>query len=73
MPAALALDVADRWLTPAILTPQDALALLAPSDGNLWTYHRVGRAVGNARIDRPELIDPVNAESEPSDQLELFG
>ncbi len=73
MPAALALDVADRWLTPEILTPQDALALLAPSDGKLWTYHRVGRAVGNARIDRPELIDPVNAESEPSDQLELFG
>jgi putative SOS response-associated peptidase YedK len=73
MPAALALDVADRWLTPAILTPQDALALLEPSDGNLWTYHRVGRAVGNARIDGPELIEPVNAESEPSDQLELFG
>jgi len=72
MPAALAIDVADRWLSAEILAPQDALALLAPSDANLWTYHRVGRAVGNARSEGPTLIEPATEDPEPNDQLALF-
>ncbi len=72
MPAALSIDLADRWLAPGILTPQDALALLQPSDANLWTYHRVGRAVGNARSEGSALIAPMD-DAEASPQLELFG
>jgi len=72
MPAALAIDVADRWLTPEVLSPGDALALLQPSDADVWTYHRVGRDVGNARSEGPELIEPLTEKPEPSDQLELF-
>ncbi len=72
MPAALDVDAADAWLTPDTLAPGAALALLAPSDPSLWTYHRVGRAVGNARSEGPQLIGPLTGEPEPSAQLALF-
>ena len=72
MPAALPIEVADAWLTPDTLTPEAALALLAPSDPELWTFHRVARTVGNARSEGPALIEPITEDPQSDPQLALF-
>lgn len=45
-----------RWLDPDELDPTAVEDLLDAPDDDLLTWHRVDRAVSNARIDEPRLI-----------------
>nr|WP_275975991.1 SOS response-associated peptidase [Geothrix oryzisoli] len=58
MPAILGDEAAEAWLDPAT-SPADLQALLRPCPDGWIEAHEVGAAVGNARVDRPELILPV--------------
>lgn len=58
MPAILDHAAAEAWLDPAT-TPADLQALLRPCPDGWIEAHEVGPAVGNARVDRAELIRAV--------------
>jgi putative SOS response-associated peptidase YedK len=50
------------WLNPDITAPERLMPLLGPYPAEQMTAYRVGQAVGNPRIDTPELIQPVPQE-----------
>lgn len=58
MPAILDHAAAEAWLDPAT-TPADLQALLRPCPDAWIEAHEVGPAVGNARVDRAEMIRAV--------------
>jgi putative SOS response-associated peptidase YedK len=60
MPAMLAAEQVDEWLTASA---EDAVQLLAPFASIEMTATAVSRAVGNAANEGPELVEPVTPES----------
>jgi len=60
MPVILERDSWSRWLDPDELDPQRLEDLLVPAEEGVLTMHLVGREVRNSRIDRRELIEPLN-------------
>jgi putative SOS response-associated peptidase YedK len=59
MPVILEPGAVARWLDPATRDLDDLADLLGPSPEDVLEAYRVDRAVGNARIDEPRLIQPV--------------
>jgi putative SOS response-associated peptidase YedK len=49
----------DLWLDPSVTDTQDLQPLLVPTLAGTLVHYPVGRAVGNVRNDRPELLDEV--------------
>jgi putative SOS response-associated peptidase YedK len=83
MPAILHGDEIDAWLNTRDVSANVALNFIASPAPGTMKYHPVGRAIGNANNDGPELIAPIDpAEDVPADkpkkratggdQLELF-
>jgi putative SOS response-associated peptidase YedK len=63
MPVILDPDEFERWLDPAVDDPHDVEDLLDPYDDDALQAYAVSRAVGNPRIERPDLIARVTVES----------
>lgn len=49
----------DRWLDPGEQDPQRLEDLLSPARAGTIQGYPVGRAVGNARLDEPHLVQPL--------------
>lgn len=58
MPAVLHAAAIDEWLAPATVSP-DAIALLTPTNADLWIAHAVAPSVGNVRSQGASLIDAL--------------
>ena len=59
VPVILEQDEWERWMDPGQVDPREVEDLLhAPAD-DVLAWHSVGKQVGNARIDVPELVQPV--------------
>ena len=54
-------DAVDTWLTG---TPDQAKALLVPYPSELMRAHRVSRRINKPENDDPELMAPVELETE---------
>lgn len=62
MPAVLSGDAVDKWLDVDAIKPQEAAALVgSPPPGSL-KYHMVGKAVGQADAEGPDLVRPITPE-----------
>lgn len=62
MPAVLRGDAVDKWLDTKNVGPEEAAALAhAPPKGSM-KYHVVGKAVGKAESEGPDLIRPLTPE-----------
>lgn len=59
MPVILPPETWGLWLN-ASRTPSQLQPLMAPLPLCMLALHAVGRAVGNARVDRPDLIEPLS-------------
>ena len=57
MPVILERDDFDRWLDPGAADPRDLHDLLVPCGDEVLEAYPVSRAVGNAGVDRPQLIE----------------
>lgn len=60
MPVMLEAQDWSRWLDADETEPERLEDLLAPARTGLLRIYPVGREVGNARIDKPELAEPMN-------------
>lgn len=59
VPVILEQDEWDRWMDPTQVEPREVEDMLnAPSEG-LLDWYAVGKQVGNARLDVPQLIEPA--------------
>lgn len=60
----LILDSGDweRWLDPALGSPDDVADLIEPQRPGRFAAYPVSRAVGSNRINGPQLLDPVPVE-----------
>lgn len=70
MPVFLDADLADEWLDPHEPASDELLAAAALGGievADRATFHRVGAAVGNVRVNGPELIAPVDTGTDPDD------
>ena len=56
----------DRWLQPTD-PGRPPIDLLRPFDADKMTAWKVDKAVGNAKNDSPELIEPASAAPESSE------
>ena len=65
MPVIIPAKDYDRWLCVDPLRPP--VDLLRPFDADKMTAWKVGKEVGNANNDRPELIEPVRDKDEQTD------
>jgi putative SOS response-associated peptidase YedK len=84
MPAILRGDDAiDSWLNTRDVSAKEAVSLAVPPPRGTMKYHPVGKAVGRADSEGPELIKPIDPSAEPveetpkrrkaaSGQLDLF-
>lgn len=84
MPAILRGDAIERWLNTRDVDVAEAVTLALPPPAGTMKYHPVGRAIGNAANDGPELLVPlapdVDEDAPPSrrkkavggEQLDLF-
>jgi len=71
MPLMIAPRDYERWLEPG--DPQrPPIDLLRPFDSDLMKIWRVKPDVGNVRNNRPDLIDPFDTPTDPSDTPILF-
>ena len=61
MPVILEADEFERWLAPDIEDPEVVEDLMDPFENGLLEAYPVGRAVGNARAEGPDLIHRVDA------------
>lgn len=73
----------EDWLNTRDVDVKDALKLAVTPPPETMRYHRVGRAIGRAAAEGPELIEPANddepeqtpskaGKKPPSAQLDLF-
>lgn len=60
MPVILPPETWGLWLNAA-RTPMQLEPLMAPLPSGMLALHPVGKAVGNARVDRADLIEPFGA------------
>jgi putative SOS response-associated peptidase YedK len=67
MPAILrGRDAIDAWLNTREVTADAAAALVATPPAGTMRYHPVGRAIGKATAEGPELIVPATEEAAPA-------
>ena len=64
MPAILRGAAVDDWLNTRDVDVREALSLAQPAPDGTMTFHPVGRAIGNANSEGPELIVPFEGEWE---------
>ena len=64
MPAILRGAAIDDWLNTRDVDVREALSLAQPAPDGTMTFHPVGRAIGNANSEGPELIVPFEGEWE---------
>ena len=62
MPAILRGDAVDAWLNTRDIDVKDATQLALPLPEGSLKYHPVGKAIGSATAEGPELIRPATAE-----------
>lgn len=63
-PVVLAPDVARRWIDPALTAQQaEEIAQTQGLGAEAFSWHPVGRAVGDAKNDSPELMQPISLAS----------
>ncbi len=62
MPAMLQGEAVDLWLNTREVDVRAATQLALPLPSGSLKYHPVGKAVGRADIDEPELIRELSAE-----------
>jgi putative SOS response-associated peptidase YedK len=67
MPAILRGAAIDDWLNTAEVGPMEAASLAEPPPPGTMTYHPVGKAVGRADAEGPELIEPIDPAAEEED------
>ena len=84
MPAILTGEAIEQWLNTRDVGVKEAISLARPPPAGAMKYHPVGRAVGNANNEGPELIAPIDPDAEDdipakprrkaanSGQLDLF-
>lgn len=70
MPAILAPEAEDKWLTPGVQNLDDLLAHLQPYNGDL-AAHPVSTRVNRPNVDDPTCIAPVQIEDDTPPQLTL--
>ncbi len=63
MPAILRGEAIEAWLNTRDVTGDEAVTLALPAPEGTMRFHPVGRAVGKATLDGPELIAPVTLET----------
>lgn len=59
MPALLRGDAVDQWLNTRDVNARDAAALAVSPPPGTMKYHPVGKAIGKATVEGPELITPI--------------
>lgn len=62
MPAILTGEAIDLWLNTRDVGAKDAVQLALPLPPGSLKYHPVGKAIGSAKAEGPELIRPISAE-----------
>lgn len=63
-PVVLAPDVARRWIDPALTAEQaEEIAQTQGLGAEAFSWYPVGRAVGDAKNDSPELMQPISLAS----------
>lgn len=71
MPAILRSEQAiDDWLNTRDVTARDAMKLASPPPPGAMKYHPVGKAIGSALSEGPELIRPLSAEEMATEAAE---
>ena len=71
MPAILRGEKAiDDWLNTRDVTARDAIKLASPPPPGAMKYHPVGKAIGSALSEGPELIRPLSAEEMATEAAE---
>jgi len=71
MPAILRSEQAiDDWLNTRDVTARDAVQLAAPPPPGAMKFYPVGKAIGSALADGPELIRPLSAEERAAEDAE---
>jgi putative SOS response-associated peptidase YedK len=63
-PVVLGPETWEQWLDPQVTDPDGLEPLLVPNPAGTLVHYRVGRAVGNVKNDRPELLLPKEEEEE---------
>lgn len=53
----------ERWLDPGQVEPTEVQDLLDAPDEGVLGWYRVGKQVGNARVDTPDLIKPAPVQT----------
>jgi putative SOS response-associated peptidase YedK len=61
-------DAIDAWLNTRDVTGKMATAFVASPPAGTMKYHPVGRAIGNANSEGPELIHPIDPDAEPVEE-----
>jgi putative SOS response-associated peptidase YedK len=61
-PVVLEPETWNQWLDPQVTDPDGLEPLLVPSPAGTLVHYAVGRAVGNIKNDRPELLLPKEEE-----------
>jgi putative SOS response-associated peptidase YedK len=71
LPAILRSEQAiDDWLNTRDVTARDAMKLASPPPPGAMKYHPVGKAIGSALSEGPELIRPLSAEEMATEAAE---
>jgi putative SOS response-associated peptidase YedK len=60
-PVVLEPETWEQWLDPEVTDPSELEPLLVPNSAGTLVHYAVGRAVGNVKNDRPELLLPEEA------------
>lgn len=69
MPAILRGDAAiDAWLNTRDVSAKEAVALAVSPPAGTMKYHPVGKAIGNAKSESPDLIRPIDPSAEPVEE-----
>jgi putative SOS response-associated peptidase YedK len=70
MPAILRGDEIDAWLNTRDVTAEIATSLAVSPPSGTMKYHPVGKAIGAATAEGPELILPASGEEEAAPKPE---
>jgi putative SOS response-associated peptidase YedK len=60
MPAILQGQAIEDWLNTGEVSALEAASLAKPPEAGAMKYHPVGKAVGRADAEGPELIEPID-------------
>ncbi|MBK7356669.1 MAG: SOS response-associated peptidase family protein [Propionivibrio sp.] len=62
MPVILPRERQDQWLSPAVTDAEEVKKILRSAAPERLVIHRVGKGVGNAKNDDPEMIEKVHSD-----------